>query len=81
MDDPLSPIVLAFQALTAEMLEDLTDRLDAQPRAEPLNYGILADLLAARIEPRLQALEERTAEIAASIAILKIRARSRHKLP
>jgi hypothetical protein len=76
------PLTVAFGALACEMLEDLNDRLDAQPKAEPLSYGVLADLLAARIEPRIAAMEQRLAGLAADMGMLKVRMRApRRKIP
>ncbi len=66
---------LAFSALIAEQLEDLTDRLDAQPKPETLNYQVLCDLLEARLRPDLQLLHERLVALNADVALLKARSR------
>jgi hypothetical protein len=62
MSKDVSPLNLAFSALIAEQLEDLTDRLDSQPKPEALNIGVLADLLAARLQPQIDLMNERQGE-------------------
>jgi hypothetical protein len=76
-EDLLSPTVATalLAGLLEELCEDLTDQLAARPEPERLNYGVLADMVAARIEPRLAALEHRVRGMAADMALIKTRAK------
>jgi hypothetical protein len=69
------PIQLAFSALIAEQLEDLDERFDSLPKPEVVDYQWLADMVAARLQPQIDLMNERLTAVATDLALLKMRAR------